>query len=377
MGVAHIAVRGMLTAASLKSLLGEPVTGESFIAEGTIRGLFLLRRSAVRNAYHPNRAYWVLRWSEGGGRRKKMALGDARTVSLEAARKTAQAHLAQIIQGRDPAQERRDKRQRMTVAAIWSAYLTDRQFTSKSSGTRYNDQNRYRIHVAARIGSKLVDELSLQLVEKLIAEIRNDQRIGRRGRKLGGEGAAKKVIRLLAAMTTWALKRKMVKANPFAGHSMRADGARTEIVEGSAYQAVFTTLDAMEKDGRLPAVKARALRLIWSTGARRSEVTDLRWRHVRLDDLRIVIPPLEHKGGRIAARQGRDVVARVIDLPSIAFQAIAAQLPPDGSAPIADALVFPPMLDDARQLELSRVWRAVRQAAGLPKASSCIPLGTR
>ena len=77
--------------------------------------------------------------------------------------------------------------------------------------------------------------------------------MGERGRKLGGDGAAKKVIRLLAAMTNWAVKRKMVKANPFSGQTLRADGMRTEIIEGNDYYAIFAAIDNMERDGRLPA----------------------------------------------------------------------------------------------------------------------------
>ena len=173
MGVAPIAERGMLTAFSLRTFLNEPVERESFIAEGTIKGLFLLRRRATRNARHPNRASWVLRWSDDGKRRKKLIIGDARSISLDAARKAAQANLAKVIQGTDPAQDRRDRRSRRTVAEVWAAYSADLQFTSKSSGTRYNDANRYRLHVSDRIGSKLIDELDLQTVEKLIAAIRN------------------------------------------------------------------------------------------------------------------------------------------------------------------------------------------------------------
>lgn len=365
MGVAPIAERGMLTAFTLKTFLNEPVGRESFIAEGTIKGLFLLRRPATRNVRHPNRASWVLRWSDDGKRRKKLIIGDARTISLDAARKAVQTHLAKIVQGGDPAEERRARRSRKTVAEVWAAYSADLQFTTKSATTRYNDSNRYRLHVADRIGPKLVDELDLQSIEKFIASIRDDKRMGKRGRKLGGDGAAKKVIRLLAAMTNWAVKRKMVKANPFSGQTLRADGMRTEIVEGNDYYAIFAAIDKMERDGRLPAVKARALRFIWATGARRSEVTCLRWRHVRLDDARIIIPPLEHKGGRVAARQGREAVARVIDLPDVAFEAIAAQLQAAGTTPAQEALVFPPMLKEATQLELSRAWRAVRKASGL------------
>jgi len=349
--VVHIAERGMLTAALLKRLLNERVNRESFIAEGTIKGLFLLRRPAVRNARHANRACWVLRWSDNGKRRKKLIIGDARTIPLDAARKAAQTHSAKIVQGGDPAEERRERRSRKTVGEIWDAYCANPQFTSKAASTRYNDANRYRLHVADRIGTKLIDELDLQAVERFIAAIRNERRIGKRGRKLGGDGAIKKIIRLLAAMTSWAIKRKMVKGNPFSGHVLRADGLRTEIVEGTDYLAIFAAIDDLEENGRLPAVKANALRLIWATGARRSEVTSLRWRHVRLDLGRVIIPPLEHKGGRVAARQGRE--------------AIAAQLRAAGTSPAPNALVFPPMLEQSEQLELSRAWRTARKAAGL------------
>src|SRR6476646_2755307 len=110
MGVAPIAERGMLTAITLKTFLNEPVGRESFIAEGTIKGLFLLRRPTTRNARHPNRASWVLRWSDSGKRRKKLIIGDARSISLDAARKAVQTHLAKIVQGGNPAEERRARR---------------------------------------------------------------------------------------------------------------------------------------------------------------------------------------------------------------------------------------------------------------------------
>jgi len=115
----HIATRGLLTVSLLNRLLAEPLVRESFIAEGTIKGLFLLRRPAAPGARHPNRASWLLRWSDGSKAKKKMSLGDARTILLDAARRSAQAHLATVVQGRDPAQERRERRRRLTVDDIW------------------------------------------------------------------------------------------------------------------------------------------------------------------------------------------------------------------------------------------------------------------
>jgi len=89
MAAQSIAERGVLTTPLLKTLLAEPVARESFIADGDIKGLFLLRRPAADGARHANRASWIVRWSESSKRKKKLSIGDARAISLEAARVTS------------------------------------------------------------------------------------------------------------------------------------------------------------------------------------------------------------------------------------------------------------------------------------------------
>ena len=89
------------------------------------------------------------------------------------------------------------------------------------------------------------------------------------------------------------------------------------------------------------------------TGARRGEITGLRWSHVEKGG-RIVLPPSAHKTGRKTGKP------RIIQLPAVAQQIVADQ--PQGEA---DDFVFAPA-KGAGAVSLAKPWRAIRAEAGLP-----------
>src|SRR6185436_7499800 len=99
---------------------------------------------------------------------------------------------------------------------------------------------------------------------------------------------------------------------------------------------------------------ADAIKLLALCGARRGEVTGLRWRDVDLKRGIIVLPAERHKAGKATGK------TRVIALPTSAQAILSRQ-----SAGEADALVFPPSSGDG-VLALSKLWRKVRMEANLP-----------
>src|SRR5262249_11909060 len=98
-----------------------------------------------------------------------------------------------------------------------------------------------------------------------------------------------------------------------------------------------------------------AIRIIAVTGARRSEITKLRWRHVDLKRGLLVLPPVMHKTGRKTGKP------RTIALPAFAQDIIARQ--PQGEP---DNFVFASSKDGA-PITLAAQWRKVRAEAGLPE----------
>ena len=127
------------------------------------------------------------------------------------------------------------------------------------------------------------------------------------------------------------------------------------MLDAEGYARLFATLATMETERRLRPAVADAIRIIAMTGARRGEITGLRWQHVDLKNGRIVLPAGGHKTGRKTGKP------RVIHLPAAAQQIVACQ--PEGGP---DDFVFSPSKGEG-PVSLAKPWRVIRAEAGLPE----------
>ena len=109
----------------------------------------------------------------------------------------------------------------------------------------------------------------------------------------------------------------------------------------------------METERRLRPALADAIRIIALTGARRGEITGLRWQHVDLKRGVFTLPAKAHKTGHKTGKP------RVISLPAAAQQIIARQ--PEGAP---ESFVF--SRSKGGPVLLSKAWRTVRVEADLP-----------
>ena len=171
---------------------------------------------------------------------------------------------------------------------------------------------------------------------------------------VGGEGTARKAIRLLRAIFAWGIAEQIIDRNPAAGVATGSDGEREAVLDAPDYARLFTTLATMESQRRLRPAVADAIRIIALTGARRGEICGLRWSHVDLKRGLLTLPATSHKTGHKTGKP------RVISLPAAAQQIIARQ--PE-VAP--DSFVFSRVKGDGPVL-LAKPWRTIRVEAALP-----------
>lgn len=305
---------------------------------------------------------YVFQYRNEYGRTERLTIGKHGDLTPDHARKLAKQHAANVMNGENPAHDKKVKRQALSVNELFDEYLRSQKFSEKAETTQATDKGRINRHLRPLIGSKIASTLTAEDIRRVFSNIRDgktacDIKTVARGRAIvkGGEGAARMACRVLRAILSWAVVERLITENPAAKLSFGSDGKRDLILESSDdYQRLFRTLDDLESTRKIRPEVADIIRILALTGTRKNEIAALRWHHVRLDAGVIVLPPNAHKTG---AKTGE----KIISLPSVAQAIISRQ--PRGSA---NDYVFPPSKGDS-PISLSKPWRMVRELAQLPK----------
>jgi integrase len=305
---------------------------------------------------------YFYRYRTQEGRERRITIGKHGAYAPDEARSQADEFKQQVKLGRDPLAAKEKLRNAATVGELLDAYLRSEKFKAKAASTQGTDKGRIERHLRPLLGRRHAHVLTAGDIEKALADIRDGKtatsvktRARGRARVTGGQGTARMAIELLRAVFAWAIRERMIASNPCAGVHTGVSGTRDLIVnDATDYARLFETIEAMEGEKALRGPVADAIRLIALTGARRGEVSGLRWSHVDLKRGLITLPPSAHKTGH---RTGKP---RIIGLPAAAQAVIARQ-----KAGKADDYVFAPTKENG-PIALSKPWRSVRVRAGLP-----------
>ncbi len=143
-------------------------------------------------------ALYFVRYTAPGGAERRAKVGDPRTMTLDQARAAAKATLARVDAGGDPAADTAAERAAWTVREAWDAYAASREFARKAPRTQTEDSATARLHVLRHLGGDKLAAISVPAVRRMHRAVEADQRTNTRKRRLGGPGAARGAVRLLA-----------------------------------------------------------------------------------------------------------------------------------------------------------------------------------
>jgi integrase len=302
-------------------------------------------------------SYYVRYVADGVPRRH--TIGDARTMDLDAARRAARAQLAIVDTGGDPVRNKATARAAWTVRRLSDAYLASSEFLRKTEKTRGTDRATITNQITHHLGREKLEAVDVPMVRRLIRKVETDSRLNARHRRLGGAGAARKAVRVLSAMLTWAVGEGQLARNPIIGNlRLDGDGMReTVITKPEDYARLLAVMDQLVGDGLLRPQSRSFIVTAAATGLRRSELQRLTWGQVDLAERRITLH--ESKGARLA-RSGPKTER--VSLPPIAAAALQ-QIRPEAAE--SDEPVFRPQRGE--RIAINRDWNKIRDAAGLPK----------
>jgi integrase len=241
---------------------------------------------------------YVLFYRTKEGRQRWFTIGrHGAPWTPEAAREEAKRVLGAVAHNADPAADKRAKRNAKTVLELCDAYFADatagrlltRRKTAKKASTLAIDAGRIERHIKPLLGRRSVTSITREDIESLLHDIAAGKTAGRtktakkRGlaRVRGGKGAANRVVGLLGAIFTYAVRCRMRPDNPVHGVVLFADGKRERRLSDDEYKALGKALKEAEKAKIWPPAIA-ATRFLALTGWRSGEALGLQWNEIDL-----------------------------------------------------------------------------------------------
>jgi integrase len=345
-----------LTAALVRHLTEDAAPSRDTVVFDVSYPRFALRLKPARSPGAPWASWYFVRYVGRGGRERKIKVGSPATMTLDEARRAARAVLARVDAGGDPARERGESRAAWSVAEAIAAYFKSPEFSRKGHRTQQEDGATARLHIVRHLGREKLTDVDIPAVRRMIHAVGADTRTNSRKRRLGGTGAARRAVRLLSAVLSWAVGEGRATRNPIIGHlRLAGDGQREAVITAPELAQLFEAMDEMVAAGQLrPQVRAFII-CAALTGCRRNELRLLKWSDVDLESRRLVIR--EAKGAKLARSGPRN---ESVSLHPIAASALTI-IRPEPVAP--EQPVFVPRR--GRLIEVNREWQRVRQRAGL------------
>ncbi len=322
---------------------------------------------------------FVAQYDIGGrnGQTRKVTIGTYGKLTVDDARKEARIVLAKAETGVDVAGDRAKKRAEMTVAQLCDEYVL-RGCRDKKASTVATDKGRIARHIKPLLGTKKIGDIKRTHVQRFFEDVADgktaaDEKTGKHGRAIvtGGEGAARRTVRLLGGIFSYAVEKGYIETNPRVGVKIGADGAKKDFLKDDQFERLGNALREAETVG-IPwqfsegpnskhAPKRNddprevvnpyaiaAIRLLMLTGCRAGEILTLQWNHVDLDDDILRLPT--SKSGAKDVLLGRTAAAILRELPRVEGNPYVI---------VGDKKGRP-------RSDLKRPWKRITDHAGLP-----------
>ncbi|MGI6855003.1 tyrosine-type recombinase/integrase [Mesorhizobium sp. 1B3] len=289
------------------------------------------------------RKTFVIKFRAHSGRQRWMKLGTYGPLTVERARELAKVELAKVVEGQDPAAERAEHRQAVTVSQLCDVYMEaanaglvlGRKGTPKKATTLSTDGSRIHAHIKPLLGHLKAREVKRADIEQfktgvVTGKTARDKKLGFRSRSMvkGGKGALTRTLGLLGAIFAWGVDNGYVTSNPVRGVRRFADNQKKALLTGQQYHALAEALHVLEQkrdrhgEPMHNLTGIAGVRFIALSGVRRGECQKLLWDEVDAEGTCLAMD--ETKTGPSLRPLSRAAYAVIDDLDPISDYVFAA-----------------------------------------------------
>ncbi len=227
------------------------------------------------------------------GRERRITIGNYPTWSVEAARERAKELRREVDQGRDPAGEKRERREAPTVQDLIDRYVAE-HLPTKGAKSRKHEYLRKAVEYREADEKRMLDEIAKRLGKhtKVAAVHGGDIREMHRGiTEARGPVRANRILAICSKAFSLSLVpmagedkawRDQAQGNPCKGIARNHEEAKERFFSQSELAAIGDALAEYGEEGRGPGIAsaksaADCVRLIMLTGCRPQEAKLARW----------------------------------------------------------------------------------------------------
>ncbi|KSR45984.1 tyrosine-type recombinase/integrase [Pseudomonas aeruginosa] len=226
------------------------------------------------------RKVFMLQYRTNSGERRKPSLGLFGELTVEQARSLAQAWLAQVRRGGDPAADKAEARNAPTMSELCKKFMEDYSKKRNKLSTQIGYQGVIDRNVIPLLGRKKVHEVKRPDIAWLMEKLSYKPT------------EANKVFSVLRKMfnlaEVWGYRPD--GTNPCRHVPMFPAGKATHLISDDDMGKLFRQLDRTEAEELERYVIPLAIRLQFEFAGRRSEIVGLQWDWVDLENRRVVWP---------------------------------------------------------------------------------------
>ena len=322
--------RKKITPRLVQSASCPPDRARITIADSQTHGLVLEVRASGGKTFY-------VRYRDARGSQRNIKIGNASSISLDAARRKTVESLSRYALGEDPAQAKSD----LKSIPLFEEFVVERYlpFIKGYKRSWQCDDSLLRNHILPRWGRRPLNAIKHQDVIALHHGMRESGMAA---------GTANRALVLTRYMFNLAVRWKIggIRENPTAGVDLfKLNNQRQVFLDKDEIKRLLEAAHASDN-----SVLINIIRFLLMTGARKMEVQRAEWRHIDLRHNLWIIP--DTKAG----------IARQVPLSDVALELLAA-IPSAASSPY----IFPNPRTGKPYVSIFHAWDRVRKDAGLPE----------